>query len=362
MKLLQCSSSMKRTTGRRLYCRNKNKRAALKSAFDVVTGNFEKKVKVKKSLNQTTSPALPVYSTRPAGSNACAHIRGAPLSVSMKDKTKKWELVAVKGKASYLKNRSQRMLKDRMSKYQLIDSKGSIMQEIRDDKPNTLPMMQCSSPIRSEEIELPSFASHIGGTASDSLSKSRRKEYTDKISVTTWNHSPSAAFKTCPPSLKYHPECGLAVNVDSRITPDSVSMDYQLATKSRSLTSCKGLNVTVNHSSEILVVKEEPVESFSSDALPSLSRFDQAVGQRPFSTDTVEERIVGEKERQEFWSLGIAELKKGREIYETRMKIENLQKALVEAASELKKMEVDMNEILRRKSELLGVPIPNNPA
>ncbi|VDL67874.1 unnamed protein product [Nippostrongylus brasiliensis] len=43
----------------------------------------------------------------------------------------------------------------------------------------------------------------------------------------------------------------------------------------------------------------------------------------------------GEKEREEFWALGIAEMKKGREILEARAKIEELQKQLFDATTAL---------------------------
>ncbi|PIO75400.1 toxin-antitoxin system, antitoxin component, Xre domain protein [Teladorsagia circumcincta] len=71
------------------------------------------------------------------------------------------------------------------------------------------------------------------------------------------------------------------------------------------------------------------------------------------------EKVVGEKEREEFWALGIAEMKKGQEIIETRSKIEGLQKQLFGATTLLQQLEIEMNEILRRKSELLGLPVPS---
>ncbi|KAK6049730.1 hypothetical protein COOONC_12765 [Cooperia oncophora] len=136
------------------------------------------------------------------------------------------------------------------------------------------------------------------------------------------------------------------------------SVNSSLAVDSHSLGSRMELTAlpNVTRFSEF-GVKEEPGESPPPDALPSPPQFDQtvSVGQR----EAGEGKVVGEKEREEFWALGIAEMKKGHEIIETRSKIESLQKQLFEATALLQQMEVDMNEILRRKSELLGLPVPS---
>ncbi|VDM63249.1 unnamed protein product [Angiostrongylus costaricensis] len=121
--------------------------------------------------------------------------------------------------------------------------------------------------------------------------------------------------------------------------------------------SVLGVEVVVHHLVFPSILEEEPTESPPPDVLPSPPRIDQTAS---FSTAVNGSNIAGEKERQEFWLLGITELKKGHEIHTTRLKIENLQKALIESISDLRKMEIEMNEILRRKSELLGLPVPNS--
>ncbi|ETN74087.1 hypothetical protein NECAME_13201 [Necator americanus] len=111
------------------FVRNGNKRLASKGNVGDKTEKPERgdrKGKKKKSLTRSP-PSLvspKTQATNDMGESSRNRIRTAFVNVAMKDKTKKWELVAVKGKASYLKNRSQRMLKDRMSKYRLVDSKG----------------------------------------------------------------------------------------------------------------------------------------------------------------------------------------------------------------------------------------------
>ncbi|RCN41833.1 hypothetical protein ANCCAN_12212 [Ancylostoma caninum] len=105
---------------------------------------------------------------------------------------------------------------------------------------------------------------------------------------------------------------------------------------SRSLTSRMNLTAIPNVSrcSEVVLVKEEPGESPPPDALPSPPQFDQTVlGQNSAN----EGRIAGDKERDEFWALGIAEHKKGHQILEARAKIERLQKELFETTSYLQK-------------------------
>ncbi|KAJ1364135.1 hypothetical protein KIN20_024155 [Parelaphostrongylus tenuis] len=106
----------------------------------------------------------------------------------------------------------------------------------------------------------------------------------------------------------------------------------------------------------LLTVKEEPTEGLTPDRFPSPPQNDQT-GSCP--TSSAEGNSGGEKERQQLWLLAVAELKKGHEIDGATLKIENLQKALSEATSDLQRMRSEMMEILHRKSDLLGIPIPN---
>ncbi|EYB83144.1 hypothetical protein Y032_0342g3043 [Ancylostoma ceylanicum] len=376
------------------------------------SGKSGKKAKKKKSLSRSPPTPSSAKTDSPAAgtSESPRHRRAAPLAVSMKDKTKKWELVAVKGKASYLKNRSQRMLKDRMSKYRLVDSKGVIVEDMRDE-PTTSRGRRIPSG-NNNESNLPHLTSHIWGTGPEALPRSQQRD--SLRDHPTASFVPSAPAPAIPytPSPLISPDDSSSGYAIMRDLPMSTPKDYNsavrayenyqgvsvhgvvnhigdaripdgpfasatntataseagsfscfsgsssLAMDSRSLASRMNLtaNVNVSRCSEVLVVKEEPGESPPPDALPSPPQFDQTVlGQN----SATEGRIAGDKERDEFWALGIAEHKKGHQILEARAKIERLQKELFETTSYLQKMEVEMNEILRRKSELLGLPGPS---
>ncbi|KAK6029169.1 hypothetical protein OSTOST_04723 [Ostertagia ostertagi] len=394
----------------------------------------------------------------------------------MKDKTKKWELIAVKGKASYLKNRSQRLLKDRMSKYRLVDNRGMVVEDMHEEEPSTsssvpsrpstskngpavshltshiwgtgpeaiprittkrfgkiseYPSTSSSVPSRPSTSKngpaVSHLTSHIWGTGPEAIPRSQQKD-SEKFLNTSLAPSAIApcaprtpCLRRCPPSKEGEPgwndtSSGYATmngdlpmstpkNYDNAVrayencqglpipeTVDAVldevtrnargvssnapassatisaavletsicsSVNSSLAVDSHSLASRMELTTlpNVTRFSEV-AVKEEPGESPPPDALPSPPQFDQTMNacQRD---DAAGGKVVGEKEREEFWALGIAEMKKGHEIIETRSKIEGLQKQLFEATTFLQQLEVEMNEILRRKSELLGLPVPS---
>ncbi|KAL6739008.1 hypothetical protein Aduo_012501 [Ancylostoma duodenale] len=401
--------AMKRGILARLSLRIKDKGSKSSSGEkSEKSGKSGKKSKKKKSLSRSPpTPASAKTDSAAAGtSESPRHRRAAPLAVSMKDKTKKWELVAVKGKASYLKNRSQRMLKDRMSKYRLVDSKGVVVEDMRDEPTTSRGRRDNNG------SNLPHLTSHIWGTGPEALPRSQQRD--SHRDFPTSSFVPSAPAPSIPytPSPLVSPDDSSSGYAIMRDLPMSTPKDYNsavrayenyqgvsmhgvvnqiadarvpdgpfgstantataseadsfscfsgsssLAMDSRSLASRMNLTAVPNVSrcSEVVLVKEEPGESPPPDALPSPPQFDQTVlGQNSAN----EGRIAGDKERDEFWSLGIAEHKKGHQILEARAKIESLQKELFETTSYLQKLEVEMNEILRRKSELLGLPGPS---
>ncbi|KAK6747253.1 hypothetical protein RB195_000456 [Necator americanus] len=376
----------------------------------------DRKGKKKKSL--TRSPpslvSLKTQATNDMGESSRNRIRTAFVNVAMKDKTKKWELVAVKGKASYLKNRSQRMLKDRMSKYRLVDSKGVVVQEMTGEEQNTSHFRRVPTGGRNGS-NLPHLSSHIWGTGPEALPRSQQRDTHFKTPGTSSALSGSAppppqspssllcrddsnsgyaimhdfpmstpknysiaarAYENCQGS----PVPDITSNRNGKRAPDapfisssntatvseadfdlsnSFSVNSSLVLDCRSLTSRMNLISTANvtRCSEAITVKDEPGECPPPEALPSPPQFDQTVSLQGYSGEA---KIGGEKEREEFWELGIAEHKKGHEILETRGKIERIQAELFEATAYLQKLEVEMNDILRRKSELLGLPPPSS--
>uniref|UniRef100_A0A7I4YM75 C2H2-type domain-containing protein n=1 Tax=Haemonchus contortus TaxID=6289 RepID=A0A7I4YM75_HAECO len=404
----------------------KDKGTASKNSTD--NGGSEKndrKTKKKKSKSQSPSTSSKCNAKSTASASGSVQLRrAAPLSVSMKDKTKKWELVAVKGKATYLKNRSQRLLKDRMSKYRLVDSKGMVVEDMHEDEPCTSSTAPCRPQTSKNGSTLPSLTSHIWGTGPEARSRSQQKgpsekplnaslapsaiapaaprtpclrgDQTIRAGNTGWNDTSSGyatmvgdlpmstpknydvavrAYENCQglpipdtvdsvlnevsrkaQSLSKNADNG--VNFSSSLNDSSISsVNSSLALDSHSLGSRMDLTALPNVTRISDVgVKEEPGESPPPDALPSPPQFDQTVN--TCQKDAMG-KIVGEKEREEFWTLGIAEMKKGHEIIEARSKIEALQKQLFDATTVLQQLEVEMNEILRRKSELLGLPPPS---
>ncbi|KAJ1372636.1 hypothetical protein KIN20_034838 [Parelaphostrongylus tenuis] len=404
----RCSSHMKQDIPAKKSRRIKRRgKGSSKSTSDEKTGTLEKtdkKIKKKKSPIQTPSSSAKC-DTEHKGSvvQVMKRIRGVPLGASMKDKTKKWELVAVKGKASYLRNRSQRMLKDRMNKYRLVDSKGVVVEGTSEEEPCTSSNMPRSLSSGTNETSLSHQSSYKSGTASETVSKTQRKQYDGKISVSS---TPSAVAPSTSSTsfarssvlssvstprgsdnavLAYGDSRGLSTtNVESirdiqlkkasddsssaldgrdkrsvHISSESPPVNPSVAVESRSVTSRADSTSLGNVTNPpcLLTVKEEPTESPPPVVLPSPPHIDRTVS---CPTTAAEGNIAGEKEREEFWMLGIAEMKKGQEIHAARLKIENLQKALIEATSDLGRIEVEMNEILRRKSELLGISVPDN--
>lgn len=378
----------------------KGKMSTFKSEFDETnrnTGKRKKKIKKKKSNHASSSLTRCDTGSKGVTVETIKRMRRAPLRVSMKDKTKKWESVAVKGKASYLRKRSQRMLKDRMSKYRLVDSKGVVVEGKTEEEPCTSSKMSRLPSSGSIETSVSPHNPHIFGINPEVVSKSHRKRCDDEVSVSFVPSAvtPSTSTTFCRGGFHVYSEvdpCEMTLNSSSgyaslpnnlpnlqpskttgdssstmdnsrmkfgavRCSSGTLSANSSIAAETRSLSSRDLTTLpNVTNPSEVLTVKEEPTESPPPDALPSPLRFDQTVS---CPATTSEGNISGEKERQEFWLLGIAELKKGHEILATKLKIENLQKDLFQAASELSKMEFEMNEILRRKSELLGIPAPN---
>ncbi|VDO19764.1 unnamed protein product [Heligmosomoides polygyrus] len=167
---------------------------------------------------------------------------------------------------------------------------------------------------------------------------------------TTFNEAQRGTFGSCSNNADN------SADTSNGVHDSAFSVNSSLAIDSRSIASRMDLTALPNitRNSESTEVKQEPGESPPPDALPSPPQFDQTVVQK----DPENGKIAGEKEREEFWTLGVAEMKKGREIVETRAKIEKLQNQIFEATSALQQMEVEMNEILRRKAELLGLPVP----
>ncbi|WKY05546.1 hypothetical protein Q1695_006057 [Nippostrongylus brasiliensis] len=379
----------------------------------------EKKGKKKRSVSASPSTSSkPDQQTKGGNSGASQIKRAALLSVSMKDKTKKWELVAVKGKASYLKNRSQRMLKDRMAKYRLVDSKGAVIEETVENEPGPSSSDLCRRPSSKSTSGVPHLTSHIWGTGPEAIPRSQQKGSSGKpLNV---SFAPSIIAPSVPPTPnndRQQANCELADWNDTNSGYASMRSDFPMSTpksynsavrayenyqgfpesgalstekcnnaqrdtRAGGTTNNDNLNFStwslansslaldshslasrmevtalpnVTRCSETSSVKEEPHESPPPEALPSPPQFNETVVNQ--QNDSV--KMGGEKEREEFWALGIAEMKKGREILEARAKIEELQKQLFDATTALQTMEVEMNEILRRKSELLGLSQPS---
>ncbi|WKY05548.1 hypothetical protein Q1695_006057 [Nippostrongylus brasiliensis] len=245
----------------------------------------EKKGKKKRSVSASPSTSSkPDQQTKGGNSGASQIKRAALLSVSMKDKTKKWELVAVKGKASYLKNRSQRMLKDRMAKYRLVDSKGAVIEETVENEPGPSSSDLCRRPSSKSTSGVPHLTSHIWGTGPEAIPRSQQKGSSGKpLNV---SFAPSIIAPSVPPTPNNDRQ---QANSNSSLALDSHSLASRMeVTALPNVTRC----------SETSSVKEEPHESPPPEALPSPPQFNET-------------------------------------------------------------MEVEMNEILRRKSELLGLSQPS---
>ncbi|CAJ0602493.1 unnamed protein product [Cylicocyclus nassatus] len=388
----------------RLSLRRRGKAAKMSSSEKSAK---EKDKKTKRKKSQSSSPASPSSKTKVGESESPSRRRAALLNVALEDKTKKWELVAVKGKASYLKNRSQRMFKDRMNKYRLVDSKGMVVEDIHEEEATSSNNSQATSGGK-REATLPQFTSHIWGTGPEAtvplsqrsdfhseahrvsklppipppraplISSSSSSQEESSSGYATLNVLPMSTPKNYNAAMRAYEnyeECKLKVldrvsdskapvfgvastNTDTVSTVSGLdsfcshSFTSSLAVESHSLTSRLNLTNANADQTDVVTVKEETVDSPPLDALPSPPQFEQTT-QPNFTT---EGRMAGDKERDEFWALGIAEHKKGHEILDMRAKVEKLQKELIEATSCLQKLEVEMNEILRRNDEVCMVP------
>ncbi|RCN41832.1 hypothetical protein ANCCAN_12211, partial [Ancylostoma caninum] len=226
--------AMKRGILARLSLRIKDKGSkSSASEKSEKSGKSSKKSKKKKSLSRSPpTPASAKTDSAAAGtSESPRHRRAAPLAVSMKDKTKKWELVAVKGKASYLKNRSQRMLKDRMSKYRLVDSKGVVVEDMRDE-PTTSRGRRFANE-NNNGSNLPHLTSHIWGTGPEALPRSQQRE--SHRDVPTSSFVPSAPAPSIPytPSPLISPDDSSSGYAIMRDLPMSTPKDYNSAGDAR---------------------------------------------------------------------------------------------------------------------------------
>ncbi|KAJ1347395.1 hypothetical protein KIN20_002435 [Parelaphostrongylus tenuis] len=344
------------------------------------------------------------------------------LGVFMKDKSKKY-LVTRKPKASHLHSQGQHILKDHTNKYQSVDRRGVVMEGMSEDEHRISSSMLRSLSSDTNESGLFHHDHNKAGTDSEPVQECRQKQCEGKISassapslvlssgsvfiagssssvpakeflditsssgiVASQNSSSTSTSRNRDTAVLFHEsnQISSTSNVESskNIQLNETSGDSPPAINGRDMKCvlhCSSESPPVNspvtqeslpsqsrvdlrppanatNSSCLLTVKEEPTESPTPDRLPSPPQIDQT-DSRP--TSSAEGNSGGEKERQELWSLGVAELKKGHEIDSATLKVENLQKALSEATSDLQRMKSEMKEILRRKSELLGIPIPN---
>ncbi|VDM72221.1 unnamed protein product, partial [Strongylus vulgaris] len=160
----------------RLSLRRKAKTAKASPNDNPEKSEKDKKAKRKKSQTHSSSPGSKVKADTVTGEAKTGSSRRRPshFSVALEDKTKKWELVAVKGKASYLKNRSQRMFKDRMNKYRLVDSKGVVVEHIHDEE--IASSHDHSASDGKGEADLPYLTSHIWGTGPEAIPRSQRSD------------------------------------------------------------------------------------------------------------------------------------------------------------------------------------------
>uniref|UniRef100_A0A1I7XR23 C2H2-type domain-containing protein n=1 Tax=Heterorhabditis bacteriophora TaxID=37862 RepID=A0A1I7XR23_HETBA len=167
--------------------------------------------------------------------------RIVPSQVSMKDRTKKWELVAVKGKASYLKNRSQRMMKDRMSKYRLVDKNGRLVEDIPEEDGQTVSALNHTASVSSAP-------SHIWGTGPEV----HQRDSHNSISMQTETNPLSQTLNTTPSlGVAAINETSIYASMHCEL-PMSTPRHYGDAV--RAYENCS--NMSINHSYKTQVLNE----------------------------------------------------------------------------------------------------------